>query len=59
MNPRKTPAVNCENLDALRRLLEHGEIRAVIDKTYPLDQTANAVTHMLQHHASGKIAIAV
>jgi NADPH:quinone reductase-like Zn-dependent oxidoreductase len=54
-----TPAVNRENLDALRRLLESGEIRVVIDKTYPLGQTANAVTHMLQHHASGKIAIAV
>jgi NADPH:quinone reductase-like Zn-dependent oxidoreductase len=52
-----TPAVNRENLDALLKLLEPGEIRVVIDKTYPLDQAANAVTHMLQHHASGKIAI--
>ncbi len=52
-----TPAVNRENLDALLRLLEPGEIRVVIDKTYPLDQAANAVTHMLEHHASGKIAI--
>jgi NADPH:quinone reductase-like Zn-dependent oxidoreductase len=52
-----TPAVNRENLDALRKLLESGEIKVIIDKTYPLDQTANAVTHMLDHHASGKIAI--
>ena len=52
-----TPAVNRENLDALLRLLEPGEVRVVIDKTYPLDQTASAVTHMLEHHASGKIAI--
>jgi NADPH:quinone reductase-like Zn-dependent oxidoreductase len=54
-----TPAVNRENLDALRKLLESGEVRVVIDKTYPLDQAASAVTHMLEHHASGKIAITV
>jgi len=52
-----TPVVNRENLDALRRLLESGEVRVVIDKTYPLEQAASAVTHMLEHHASGKIAI--
>jgi NADPH:quinone reductase-like Zn-dependent oxidoreductase len=52
-----SPAVNRENLDALLRLLESGEVKVVIDKTYPLDQAAGAVTHMLEHHASGKIAI--
>jgi NADPH:quinone reductase-like Zn-dependent oxidoreductase len=52
-----SPAVNRENLDALLRLLEPGEVRVVIDTTYPLDQAAGAVTHMLEHHASGKIAI--
>jgi len=52
-----TPAVNRENLDALRRLLETGEVRVVIDRTYPFDQAASAVSHMLEHHASGKIAI--
>jgi len=52
-----SPAVNRENLDALVRLLESGEVRVVIDKTYPLGQAAGAVTHMLEHHASGKIAM--
>jgi len=54
-----TPAVNRENLDALRRLLESGEVKVVIAQTYPLDQAARAVTHVLEHHASGKIAITV
>jgi NADPH:quinone reductase-like Zn-dependent oxidoreductase len=54
-----TPAVNRENLDALRKLLESGQVRVVIDRTYPLDEAASAVTHMLEHHASGKIAITV
>jgi NADPH:quinone reductase-like Zn-dependent oxidoreductase len=52
-----TPAVNRDNLCALRRLLEAGTVRVVIDKTYSLDRAAGAVTHMLGHHASGKIAI--
>jgi len=52
-----SPTVNRENLDALRKLLESGEVRVVIDRTYPLDQAASAVTQMLHHHASGKIAI--
>lgn len=54
-----SPAVNRENLAALRRLLETGELRVVIAQTYPLDQAAAAITRMLEHHPGGKIAIAV
>ncbi|WP_432843745.1 NAD(P)-dependent alcohol dehydrogenase [Dactylosporangium sp. CA-092794] len=54
-----TPAVNRENLAALLALLESGEVRVVIDRTYPLDRAASAVSHMLAHHARGKIAITV
>jgi NADPH:quinone reductase-like Zn-dependent oxidoreductase len=52
-----SPAANRESLDALVRLLESGEVRVVVDQTYPLGQAAGAVAHMLEHHASGKIAI--
>jgi NADPH:quinone reductase-like Zn-dependent oxidoreductase len=52
-----TPTVNRENLRALMTLLESGQIRTVIEKTYPLDETASAVSHVLGHHAQGKIAI--
>jgi len=54
-----TPGVNRENLGALCRLLEAGVVRVVIAQTYPLDQAAAAVTHMLEHHPGGKIAITV
>jgi NADPH:quinone reductase-like Zn-dependent oxidoreductase len=54
-----TLAVNRENLDALVSLLESGQVRVVIDHTYPFDETASAVAHTLGHHASGKVAIAV
>jgi NADPH:quinone reductase-like Zn-dependent oxidoreductase len=52
-----SPDMNRENLTALLRLLESGEVRVVIAQAYPLDQAARAVTHMLEHHPSGKIAI--
>jgi NADPH:quinone reductase-like Zn-dependent oxidoreductase len=51
--------MNRENLAALGRLLESGEVRVVIAQTYPLDHAARAVAHMLEHHPGGKIAITV
>jgi NADPH:quinone reductase-like Zn-dependent oxidoreductase len=54
-----TLAVNRENLTALVRLLETDKVRVVIEQTYPFDKTASAVAHVLEHHASGKVAIVV
>ena len=54
-----TCVVNRENLDALAALLESGDVKVVIDKVYPLGEAANAVAHMLGHHAIGKVVIAV
>ncbi len=52
-----TCVVNRDNLDALATLLESGDVKVVIDKVYPLSQAANAVAHMLGHHARGKVVI--
>ncbi len=54
-----TCVVNRENLDALAALLEDGEVKVVIDKIFPLSEAANAVAHMLGHHARGKVVVAV
>jgi NADPH:quinone reductase-like Zn-dependent oxidoreductase len=54
-----TCVVNRENLEALARLLESGDVKVVIDKVYPLEDAATAVAHMLGHHARGKVVIAV
>ncbi len=54
-----TCVVNRENLDALATLLESGDVKVVIDKTYSLSEAANAVAHMLGHHARGKVVIMV
>ena len=51
--------VNREYLDALATLLRSGEVKVPIDKTYPLSDAADAVAHMLGHHARGKVAISV
>ncbi len=55
----KNWVVNHENLDALATLLESGDVKVIIDKTYPLSEAANAVAHMLGHHAKGKVVITV
>ena len=52
-------SVNHDNLSALASLLESGAVRVIIDKTYPFDQTAAAVAHMLGHHARGQVAITI
>jgi NADPH:quinone reductase-like Zn-dependent oxidoreductase len=53
-----TLVVNRENLEALAALLESGDVTVVIDRVYPLSQAADAVAHMLGHHARGKVVIA-
>jgi len=54
-----TCVVNHENLDALAALLESGDVRVVVEKVYELGETASAVGHMLGHHATGKVVVAV
>lgn len=57
--PQTSGAVNCENLNALVSLLQIDHARVVIEQTYPFDKTPSAVTHVLTHHAKGKVAIAL
>jgi len=51
--------VGRENLNALATLLQSGDVRVVISETHPLAAAATAVSHMLGHHAVGKLAITV
>lgn len=50
--------VNRENLAALAAFLVSGDVRVVIDRTYPLAEAAAAVAHMMTHRARGQIVIA-
>jgi NADPH:quinone reductase-like Zn-dependent oxidoreductase len=51
--------VDRANLEALAATLESGDARVVIDEVYPLGEAAQAVAHMLGHHARGKVVITV
>jgi NADPH:quinone reductase-like Zn-dependent oxidoreductase len=48
-----------EDMLALKDLIEAGTITPVIDETYPLGDTAEAMAHIAAGHASGKTLIAV
>jgi NADPH:quinone reductase-like Zn-dependent oxidoreductase len=47
------------DLETLRDLLEDGTVTPVIDRIYPLGETAQAVRHVGTGRARGKVAIAV
>ncbi len=52
--------VNSENgqdLPVLTALIDAGKITPVVDKIYPLAQTASAITYMAEGRARGKVVI--
>lgn len=46
-----------KDLLVLRELLEAGKLNPVIDKCYPLSETAKAMRYLMEEHARGKIVI--
>jgi NADPH:quinone reductase-like Zn-dependent oxidoreductase len=48
-----------EDLVVLKELIESGKVTPVIDRTYPLSETSQAVGHVGGGHARGKIAVTV
>ncbi len=48
---------NAADLMALRELIESGEVKSAIDRTYPLSDVATAIRHLIDGHARGKIVI--
>ena len=50
---------NSTDLTVLKELLEGGKIVPVIDRRYPLSETAEAIRYLEEGHARGKVVIAV
>jgi len=50
---------NQENLGVLRELIEAGKVTPVIDRTYALSETRQAIDHVGTGHARGKVVVAV
>jgi len=48
-----------KDLVVLKELIEAGEVTPVIGRTYPLSETAEAMAHLGEGHARGKIVITV
>lgn len=48
-----------KDLEDIKRLIEQGKLKPVIDKVYPLEEIANAHQHSEGHHAKGKIVIKI
>jgi NADPH:quinone reductase-like Zn-dependent oxidoreductase len=48
-----------ENLATLRELVEAGKVTPVIDRTYPLDEAAEAIRYLEVDHARAKVVITV
>jgi 2-desacetyl-2-hydroxyethyl bacteriochlorophyllide A dehydrogenase len=50
---------NPKDLDLIIKLVEEGKVKPVIDRHYPLDQTAEAMRYAGQGHSQGKVVILV
>lgn len=48
-----------DDLNAIRELMESGKVTPVIDRTYRLDETAQAVKYVAAGHTRGKVVIVV
>jgi len=49
--------LNQQDLAVIRELLEAGKVIPVIDRCYPLRETANALRYLEEGHARGKVVI--
>jgi NADPH:quinone reductase-like Zn-dependent oxidoreductase len=50
---------NNEDLVVLKELIESGKVTPVIDRTYPLSETPEAIGYLGEGHARGKVVITV
>jgi NADPH:quinone reductase-like Zn-dependent oxidoreductase len=50
---------SAEDLQAVKELIEAGEVTPVIDRTYLLSEVPEAIRYLEEGHARGKVVITV
>jgi NADPH:quinone reductase-like Zn-dependent oxidoreductase len=55
----QVPKENFRDLDILTGMIEAGSVTPSIDRIYPLDDTADAVRHLVAGNVRGKVAITI
>jgi NADPH:quinone reductase-like Zn-dependent oxidoreductase len=50
---------NVADLVTLTEMIEGGKVKPVVEKTYPLDETPDALTYLGSGHVQGKLVITV
>ena len=55
----KTPSEHYADLERLAALIEAGKLTPIIEQTYPLHHTPDAMRHLEAGHARGKLVITV
>jgi len=48
-----------KDLKVIRELIEDDKVKSIIDRTFPLDESANAMQHLIDGHPAGKVVIAI
>jgi len=48
-----------QDLLTIKELLESGKVVPVIDRRYPLHETADAIRYLQKEHARGKVIITI
>ena len=55
----ETVKPNKKDLVIIKELLKAGKVKPVIDRCYPLGETAEAIRYLEEGHAQGKVVITV
>ena len=51
--------VNTQDLHLIANMLESGKVRSIIDQVYPLEETALALSHLMERRVKGKVVVKV
>ena len=52
-------SANRKDLEVVRQMVDAGEVRPVVERSYPLADVAKAISYMEEGHPFGKIVISI